>query len=120
VVEAATLHRYCGHGVAVEWREAQSEEGKPAQMHRLWAGSLRVRGEKRILRFAQDDKICAQDDKICAQDDKIRAQDDKICAQDDKVLAQDDKPYFEMPSYSAIPAIPGPQVSQVNKRKRTL
>jgi len=106
VVEAATLHRYCGHGVAVEWREAQSEEGKPAQMHRLWAGSLRVRGEKRILRFAQDDKICAQDDKICAQDDKV--------------LAQDDKPYFEMPSYSAIPAIPGPQVSQVNKRKRTL
>ena len=99
MVEAATLHRYCGHGVAVEWREAQSEEGKPAQMHRLWAGSLRVRGEKRILRFAQDDKICAQDD---------------------KVLAQDDKPYFEMPSYSAIPAIPGPQVSQVNKRKRTL
>ena len=82
-------------------------------MHRLWAGSLRVRGEKRILRFAQDDKICAQDD-------KIRAQDDKICAQDDKVLAQDDKPYFELPSYSAIPAIPGPQVSQVNKRKRTL
>ena len=113
MVEAATLHRYCGHGVAVEWREAQSEEGKPAQIHRLWAGSLRVRGEKRILRFAQDDKICAQDD-------KIRAQDDKICAQDDKVLAQDDKPYFEMPSYSAIPAIPGPQVSQVNKRKRTL
>jgi hypothetical protein len=106
VVEAATLHRYCGHGVAVEWREAQSEEGKPAQRHRLWAGSLRVRGEKRILRFAQDDKICAQDDKIFAQDDKV--------------LAQDDKPYFELPSYSAIPAIPGPQVSQVNKRKRTL
>jgi len=106
VVEAATLHRYCGHGVAVEWREAQSEEGKPAQMHRLWAGSLRVRGEKRILRFAQDDKICAQDDKIFAQDDKV--------------LAQDDKPYFELPSYSAISAIPGPQVSQVNKRKRTL
>jgi hypothetical protein len=113
VVEAATLHRYCGHGVAVEWREAQSEEGKPAQRHRLWAGSLRVRGEKRILRFAQDYKIFAQDDKICAQDDKI-------FAQDDKVLAQDDKPYFELPSYSAIPAIPGPQVSQVNKRKRTL
>jgi hypothetical protein len=87
VVEAATLHRYCGHGVAVEWGKAENDEGKPAQRHRLCAGSLRVREEKEILRFAQDDKVCAQDNN---------------------------------PAFSALPAIPGQQVSQVKKRKRTL
>jgi len=94
VVEAATLHRYCGQGVVVGWLSGANDHSKPAQSLRLWAGSSRLRAAKQIVRFAQDDKRFAQGDKSCIQ-------------------GRDPFPLNPQ-------AIPGPQVSQVKKRKRTL
>jgi len=87
VVEAATLHRYCGQGVVVGWLSGANDHSKPAQSLRLWAGSSRLRAAKQIVRFAQGDKSCIQ--------------------------GRDPFPLNPQ-------AIPGPQVSQVKKRKRTL
>jgi len=101
VVEAATLHRYCGQGVVVGWLSGANDHSKPAQSLRLWAGSSRLRAAKQIVRFAQDDKSFAQDDKSFAQGDKS--------------CTQGRDPFPLNPQ-----AIPGPQVSQVKKRKRTL
>ena len=94
MVEAATLHRYCGQGVVVGWLSGANDHSKPAQSLRLWAGSSRLRAAKQIVRFAQDDKRFAQGDKSCTQ-------------------GRDPFPLNPQ-------AIPGPQVSQVKKRKRTL